>query len=119
MYMMIGIDIEHFPGITDDMAFAEMMVTEQSVFCLPGKCFQYPNYFRVVLSVPEEQMVTACQRIKDFCRDHYKGPSENNSTAVKNSNGDRNINANNNSNADSSSSILYSIPEHDEIHEEK
>ncbi|XP_023931834.1 tyrosine aminotransferase [Lingula anatina] len=118
MYMMIGIDIEHFPGITDDMAFAEMMVTEQSVFCLPGKCFQYPNYFRVVLSVPEEQMVTACQRIKDFCKDHYKGPSENNSTPVKNSNGDRKINSNNCSNADSGSSILYSIPEHDEIHEE-
>ncbi|KAK3086702.1 hypothetical protein FSP39_022197 [Pinctada imbricata] len=71
MYMMIGIDIEKFPGIKDDVDFTEKLVKEQSVFCLPAKCFQYPNYFRIVLTIPKDKVVVACDRMRDFCNDHY------------------------------------------------
>jgi len=71
MYMMIGIDIEKFPGFVSDVDFTERMVTEQSVFCLPAKCFQYPNFFRIVLTVPEAKLQAACGRLAEFCERHY------------------------------------------------
>ncbi|KAG9475031.1 tyrosine aminotransferase [Eleutherodactylus coqui] len=73
MYLMVGIDIEHFPEFESDVDFTERMISEQSVFCLPATCFEYPNYFRVVLTVPEEMMVEACRRIREFCEEHYQG----------------------------------------------
>ena len=36
MFMMVKIDIDHFPEFASDVNFTEKMVTEQSVFCLPG-----------------------------------------------------------------------------------
>lgn len=75
MYMMVKIDIEHFPEFASDVNFTEKMVTEQSVFCLPATVFEYPNYFRVVLTVPEEMMEEAVERIGEFVADHYKIPS--------------------------------------------
>lgn len=72
MYMMIGIEIEQFPEFKNDLDFTTSLVTEQSVFCLPAKCFQYPNYFRVVLTIPEDKLREACVRIQQFCRVHYK-----------------------------------------------
>lgn len=72
MYMMIAIDIENFPEFEDDLQFVQALVKEQSVFCLPGKCFDYPNYFRIVLTVPEEMVWEACTRIADFCYKHFK-----------------------------------------------
>ncbi|ETE68168.1 Tyrosine aminotransferase [Ophiophagus hannah] len=38
-----------------------------------GACFEYPNFFRVVITVPEEMMTEACQRIHYFCEKHYQG----------------------------------------------
>ncbi|KAJ9598013.1 hypothetical protein L9F63_026883, partial [Diploptera punctata] len=35
-------------------------------------CFDYPNYMRLVVTVPEEQLHEACQRISDFCERHYQ-----------------------------------------------
>jgi tyrosine aminotransferase len=37
LWLQIGIEINHFPGIKDDVDFTEKMVKEQSVFCLPAK----------------------------------------------------------------------------------
>ncbi|XP_071038569.1 tyrosine aminotransferase isoform X2 [Parasteatoda tepidariorum] len=71
MYMMVGIQKSSFPAFKHDMDFVEFLMSEQSVFCLPGCCFDYPNYFRIVLTVPEEQMIEACERIKEFCTNHY------------------------------------------------
>ena len=68
MYMMIGIDTSRFPFGLNDMNFTEDLVREQSVFCLPGSCFHYPNYFRIVLTVPPEMIEEACLRINEFCR---------------------------------------------------
>ncbi|CAG0917235.1 unnamed protein product [Notodromas monacha] len=70
MYMMVGIDMEQFPEFTSDLHFVERLVAEQSVFCLPGKCFNVDNYVRVVLTVPLEQMREACVRIAEFCATH-------------------------------------------------
>ncbi|XP_055300992.1 tyrosine aminotransferase [Sitodiplosis mosellana] len=72
MYMMIGIDIENFPEYEDELQFVQALVKEQSVFCLPGQCFDYPNYMRIVLTVPEGLIWESCTRIADFCNKHYK-----------------------------------------------
>ncbi|KAK2164061.1 hypothetical protein LSH36_69g02016 [Paralvinella palmiformis] len=71
MYMMVGIDMEKFQAFKDDVQFTERLVTEQSVFCLPASCFQYPNFFRIVLTVPQEKLQEACERINEFCSKYY------------------------------------------------
>ncbi|XP_050361316.1 tyrosine aminotransferase [Nymphalis io] len=70
MYMMIEIKLSHFPEFSNECVFVERMVAEQSVFCLPGQCFDYPNYMRIVLTIPEDKMREACQRIVLFCKEH-------------------------------------------------
>ncbi|CAL1544859.1 unnamed protein product [Lymnaea stagnalis] len=72
MYMMVGIDMKHFPEFKSDVDFTQKMITEQSVFCLPASCFQYPNFFRVVLTVPTDKVIEACDRIKEFCEEHFQ-----------------------------------------------
>lgn len=72
MYMMIGIDVDCFPEYSSELPFVQDLVREQSVFCLPGQCFDYPNYIRIVLTVPEEMIAQACARIAEFCELHYK-----------------------------------------------
>nr|CAD7401933.1 unnamed protein product [Timema poppensis] len=71
MYIMVGINMEHFPEFSSELHFLEQMVTEESVFCLPGQCFDYPGYMRLVLSVPEEQLREACHRIANYCARHF------------------------------------------------
>ena len=67
MYMMVRIDMSRFPAFKNDLHFVESLVSEQSVFCLPGKCFNYPNYFRIVLTLPENLLSEACDRMLEFC----------------------------------------------------
>lgn len=69
--MMLEIDIDNFFGISSDLEFVEALVREQSVFCLPGKCFNIENYIRIVLTVPQDMILEACNRIKEFCLKHY------------------------------------------------
>lgn len=71
MYMMIGIEMKYFPGIQSDIEFVQDLVNEQSVFCLPGVCFEYANYVRIVLTVPSDMLEEACFRIAEFCEAHY------------------------------------------------
>ncbi|KAL4715356.1 hypothetical protein ACJJTC_015127 [Scirpophaga incertulas] len=70
MYMMIGITTCMFSDIKDDLQFIEQLYSEQSVFCIPGKCFFFPNFMRIVLTVPEDIMREACKRIIKFCEQH-------------------------------------------------
>ena len=87
--------MERFPEFATEFQFVERLVSEQSVFCLPGKvinrpstkltsavskmlngascmqCFEYADYFRIVLTVPKEQLLIALDRIMDYCNDHY------------------------------------------------
>lgn len=78
MYMMIGIDIDNFPEFNNELEFVQALVREQSVFCLPGECFEYPNYIRIVLTVPESMIWEASIRIAAFCEIHYKRAFESN-----------------------------------------
>jgi len=41
------------------------------------QCFQLPNYFRVVLTVPEDKLREASRRIAEFCSRHYSAPASN------------------------------------------
>ena len=50
MYMMVGLDRKAFPAFENCLKVVEGMVREQSVFCLPGKCFGINDFFRVVLT---------------------------------------------------------------------
>ncbi|GAB0091603.1 Tyrosine aminotransferase [Sergentomyia squamirostris] len=70
MYMMVGIEMELFPCFHNEMEFVCALVEEQSVFCLPGECFKFPNFMRIVITVPAEVMREACQRIHEFCHQH-------------------------------------------------
>lgn len=72
MYMMVGIDMESFPEFKSDVEFTQTLVTEESVFCLPATCFEYPNFFRIVLTVPKDKAVEACKRIRQFCEHHFQ-----------------------------------------------
>uniref|UniRef100_A0A3Q1ALX0 Tyrosine aminotransferase n=1 Tax=Amphiprion ocellaris TaxID=80972 RepID=A0A3Q1ALX0_AMPOC len=74
-FLKVGIDMDHFPDFKNDVDFTERLVTEQSVFCLPASAFEYPNFFRIVVTVPEEMMVEACARIREFCQRYYRPSS--------------------------------------------
>jgi tyrosine aminotransferase len=69
-YMMIGIDFSKFPHFKSCLEFIENLAAEQAVLAFPGPCFDFPGYFRFVLTVPEEIIEQACERIKDFCFEH-------------------------------------------------
>jgi len=77
MYMMVRIEMEKFPEFSTDLEFVEKLVSEQSVFCLPGKCFNIPNFVRIVLTVPGDKMAEACARIAEFCAAHIARPLSN------------------------------------------
>jgi len=72
MYLMVGIDMEHYPEYKDDIEFAKALVVEQAVFVLPGTIFRAPNFFRVVICPPPEKLKDAMERLKEFCEAHYK-----------------------------------------------
>ena len=73
MYMMVHIDLSCFPEFNSDLEFVQRLLMEESVFCLPGQCFDYPSYMRLVITVPMDMLEEACQRIQEFCeRHHYK-----------------------------------------------
>ncbi|CAG2120499.1 unnamed protein product, partial [Medioppia subpectinata] len=63
MYIMVRVVMEYFPEFESDLHLVEALVSEESVFCLPGKCFQYPGYVRIVLSVPTDMLKDALNRI--------------------------------------------------------
>ena len=46
----VGMDMTKFPGFESDLQFVEQMVTEQSVFCLPGRV-RIPNGFIATLFI--------------------------------------------------------------------
>ena len=45
----------------------EKLLAEESVFVLPGECFDLAGCFRIVLTVPSVKMKDACRRIESFC----------------------------------------------------
>lgn len=75
--MMIGIDLEKFPEFSSCLNFIEALTSEQSILAFPGPCFDFPGYFRFVLTVPEDMIKEACDRIQEFCYEHFE-ESQNN-----------------------------------------
>ncbi|XP_033929721.1 LOW QUALITY PROTEIN: tyrosine aminotransferase-like, partial [Melopsittacus undulatus] len=57
MYLMVEIQMEHFPEFENDVEFT---------------CFEYSDFFRVVITVPEEMILEACSHIQEFCEMHYQ-----------------------------------------------
>ncbi|XP_013201163.2 tyrosine aminotransferase-like [Amyelois transitella] len=69
MYMMIEVEMSIFPQFETETDFVEALFEQQSVMCIPGQCFYYPSFIRIVLTVPETVLWEACSRIQMFCRD--------------------------------------------------
>ena len=72
MYVMIGIDVDRFDGVADDIEFSQKLLREQSVFVLPGQCFRAPNFFRIVFCATPAMLTEAAARIAEFCAAHLK-----------------------------------------------
>lgn len=64
MYMMVGIDKKMYG---DEKGFVENLLAEESVFCLPGRAFYCVGWFRLVLTLSEQDTREACFRISQFC----------------------------------------------------
>ncbi|XP_015112413.1 tyrosine aminotransferase [Diachasma alloeum] len=71
MYMMVCIDLESFPEFNSEVDFVRRLLMEESVFCLPGECFDYPSYMRLVITVPIDMLEEAGSRIYEFCLRHH------------------------------------------------
>ncbi|XP_070504602.1 tyrosine aminotransferase-like [Chironomus tepperi] len=77
MYLMAKIELDKFPEIDTCLAFTKKLLHEQSVGVLPGfPCFNFPGFFRIVLTVPEDLIIEACERIKRFCEKYYKADAQ-------------------------------------------
>lgn len=72
MYMMVGIEVNKFKDIKSDVEFSAMLLDEENVVCLPGECFNYPNYVRFVITPTYDRLEEAYKRMDDFCARHRK-----------------------------------------------
>uniref|UniRef100_A0A915MMI3 Tyrosine aminotransferase n=1 Tax=Meloidogyne javanica TaxID=6303 RepID=A0A915MMI3_MELJA len=69
MYMMVGFDPSLFG---DETKFVRGLISEESVYCLPGSAFSLSNWFRLVLAFPNETTTEACERIAAYCTRHLR-----------------------------------------------
>uniref|UniRef100_A0ABD2VTN3 Aminotransferase class I/classII large domain-containing protein n=1 Tax=Trichogramma kaykai TaxID=54128 RepID=A0ABD2VTN3_9HYME len=85
MYMMVHIDLPSFPEFDSELQFVKTLLAEESVFCLPGQCFDYPSYMRLVITIPKHLLEEACLRINEFCyRHHAKNLNNINNSVIVN-----------------------------------
>lgn len=70
MYLMFGIDFKKFPKLSSSIDFMRALANDQSVFVFPSECFNYEDFIRLCITAPEEILVEACTRIKEFCDKH-------------------------------------------------
>lgn len=75
MYLMVGLEMKSFPEFHTELDFAKALIAEESVYCLPGAIFSYPNSLRLVITYRPEKVREACQRLSQFCLRHYRNPS--------------------------------------------
>lgn len=72
MYMMVKIDARSFPKFGgDDLEFVQALISEESLYCLPGSAFYYPGAIRFVMTHSRDSMKEASQRLRSFCLRHY------------------------------------------------
>lgn len=89
LYMLVGVEPEAFVDIKDEWDFVQKLVWEEAVFPsefvyhfgtrehadidpVPGKCFGYEGYMRIVTASKREDLVEACVRLEEFCRRYRK-----------------------------------------------
>jgi len=73
MYMLLKMDPDAFKsedGTYDDVVFAKRLLSEEAVLVLPGTCFHAPGYLRLVITVPDDELQEAWDRIEAFCERH-------------------------------------------------
>lgn len=68
--MFVGIDVDQFRGIKSSIDFMKKLAQEESVFCIPSECFNYPRFLRIVISSSEEILTEAANRIAEFASKH-------------------------------------------------
>jgi len=71
MYMMVKIEVDHFPQFRTGLDFIQRLMEEESVFCLPGECFGITGFMRLVITIPAELIQEACNRMSEFCSRYY------------------------------------------------
>ena len=72
MYVLLKMREDAFTeeeGFTD-VTFCKRLLAEESVLMLPGTCFHAPGYLRLVITVPEDELERAWDRIECFCERH-------------------------------------------------
>lgn len=75
MYTILGLDLDRFDGIRNDVDFCHKLVREENVFVLPGSSFEVPGTIRVAFSADKITLATAIQRISSFCDRHDNQPT--------------------------------------------
>eukprot|EP01084_Bolivina_argentea_P088339 159508_1 len=71
LYVFIKINIDEFDDtINNDMDFFEKLLSEQLLVITPGSLFGINNYFRAVICPPNDVLLEAAKRLKQFCDDH-------------------------------------------------
>lgn len=71
MYLMFGIDFKKFPKLSSSIDFMRALANEQSVFVFPSECFDCEGFVRLCITAPEETLIEASDRIKEFCEKHF------------------------------------------------
>lgn len=72
MYVMMGIEVEKFEDIKDDVDFTQKLLAEEYVLVLPGTIFQIPNYVRLVICPTLDKLRLVCERLVSFSARHAK-----------------------------------------------
>jgi hypothetical protein len=69
----MGIEVEKFEDIKDDVDFTQKLLAEECVLVLPGTIFQIPNYVRLVRPpnpfMPDGMMVKPLGHLTNFDED--------------------------------------------------
>lgn len=62
MYMMVGFDMTKFTGFSDDVQLGELLISEESVLCLPGSVtvFRHGTLLTSVLDFWDEGLFEDC-----------------------------------------------------------
>ena len=75
MYVLVRMQPDAFGGDVEtftDVEFAKRLLAEESVLVLPGTCFHAPGYLRIVITVPQDELEEAWNRLEDFCERHSR-----------------------------------------------
>lgn len=68
MYVMIRVDASKFKGVKDGTDWANKLLNDEYVFCLPGSCFGADDFVRIVFCAPMPLLEEACDRMEAFCK---------------------------------------------------